>query len=131
MFPMKNKKREQLGMPFGTAANRLRKMLLFHLAVKLNLATCYRCGKCISSEAELSVEHKDAWLDSKDPVRRFFDMENIGFSHLRCNSGAARRSNKYATEQERIVATRVLDAGYKRRKYTRERRREKYRKTGH
>ncbi len=87
-------KYRQLGMPSGTASNRLRKTILFHLIKLQGLDSCYQCGKTIASEKQLSIEHKIPWLDSKDPVGLFFDIDNIAFSHLTCNIGSARKINK-------------------------------------
>lgn len=61
------------------------------LLKKLKLNFCHQCGSEIESEVELSIEHKVPWQDSDNPVKNFFDLDNIGFSHLRCNVGAARR----------------------------------------
>ncbi len=85
------KKSDQLGMPHGTASAKLRKTILFSLVVLLNMNVCYQCGKEIESEDELSIEHKVPWLDNDDPKATFFDLENIAFSHLRCNCAAARQ----------------------------------------
>lgn len=88
------KKSKQLGMPLGTASGRLRKSILFHLVTELNRNICYQCNNKIFSENELSIEHKIPYLDSSDPVKLFFDIENIAFSHLSCNVSAARRTVK-------------------------------------
>lgn len=94
-----------LGMPIGTAANRLRKMVLFSLLVRLRENFCYRCGSEILSVADLSIEHKEAWLRAENPVDAFFDLDNIAFSHLSCNSAAASQPNKvYKTEKLRLRA---------------------------
>ena len=85
-----DKKSEQLGMPSGTAAGRLRKNILFSLLKRLNENFCYQCGGEIEFEDELSIEHKVTWLNSEDPKSLFFDLDNIAFSHLSCNSSAAR-----------------------------------------
>lgn len=80
---MGNKERAiALGMPFGTASGRLRKKVLFKLLVDNGLNSCYRCGKEIETTEELSMEHKDSWYP--DP-EKFWDLDNIAFSHLRCN----------------------------------------------
>lgn len=84
------KKADQLGMPIGTASNRLRKSVVFSLLKKLNENFCFQCGGEIESEKELSIEHKVPYLDSEDPKSLFFDLNNIAFSHLSCNVGAAR-----------------------------------------
>ena len=82
---MIDKKRMQLGMPFGTACGRLKKQLLFSLLLKYKENICYRCGKLIDSSEDLSIEHKIDWLDSSNPKQIFFDTNNIGFSHCKCN----------------------------------------------
>ena len=87
---MSNKKSEQLGMSHGAAANRLRKKILFALIREAGVDDCFRCGKLIEGIDDLSIEHKTPWLDSKDPVGLYFDLDNIAFSHLSCNCGSAR-----------------------------------------
>jgi hypothetical protein len=125
------KQQQQLGMPIGTAMHRLRKNVLFSLVVRTGLDICFRCNRKIKTERELSIEHQEPWLDSDDPVQRFFDLDNIGFSHLSCNCSAARRWNKkYFTDQARREANRELDKLLKRRAYTPAKRREKYLRLG-
>ena len=90
---MSNKiKREALSMPFGTAQNRLRKAIMFQMIQKLGLDICFQCGKKIETIEELSIEHKISWLYSNNPKELFFDLDNIAFSHLKCNSLAADRA---------------------------------------
>ena len=84
------KKNEQLGMPFGTATNRLRKMVLFSLIQHTELENCYQCKEKIETVQELSMEHMIPWLNSSDPVGLFFDTDNIAFSHLSCNAKQSR-----------------------------------------
>ena len=72
-----------LGMPFGTAQNRLRKMLMFRLAQAAGMDFCYRCDNKIESADELSIDHKIAWLHVS--VDLFWDLDNIAFAHRRCN----------------------------------------------
>jgi len=88
------KKTEQLGMPIGTASNRLRKSIIFNLLKKANENFCFQCGAEIELENELSIEHKTPYLDSEDPQGLFFDLDNIAFSHLSCNVGAARQTHR-------------------------------------
>lgn len=78
-------KNKALGMSYGTACNRLRKMILFKLVKDLGLNICYQCGRPIETVDELSIEHKKAWLSSDNPVESFFNLDNIAFSHLTCN----------------------------------------------
>lgn len=92
-------KTELLGMPFGTAASQLRKMLLFELVKKVGADSCYRCGKKIESITEFSIEHTVSWQYSKTPKETFFDLSKIAYSHLVCNISAPRQMpelhNKY------------------------------------
>ena len=88
------RKAAQLGMPFGTANGRLRKSIIFRLLQRLGEDICFQCGGRIESIDTLSIEHKQPWLDSDTNL--FWDMDNIAFSHLSCNSKAtrARRQEK-------------------------------------
>jgi hypothetical protein len=95
-------------MPIGTAQHRLRKAVMFDLVKRCGLAACYRCGKEIETEEELSIEHKNGWQLATDPVAAFFDLSDIGFSHLLCNIKAGARPGKlYQTRAEgRLVWSR-------------------------
>ena len=96
---MSNKKKsEQLGMNPGTAANRLKKMLLWKYLSMFGNNICFQCKKPIYHIEELSIEHKEPWLDSEDPVKLYFDLDNVGFSHLSCNIGAKRQDKGSRTE---------------------------------
>ena len=88
---MSNIKNEALGMSHGTAANRLRKNILFALVCQLNLNICYRCGEKFYTVSEFSIEHRQPWLSADNPKEAFFDLGNIAFSHLKCNSLAGSR----------------------------------------
>ncbi len=74
---------KQLGMPSGRAEYRLKKMILFHLATKLGLDACFRCGEKIENIDDFTVDHKENWLYGD--VKLFWDLENIAFSHKKCN----------------------------------------------
>ncbi len=79
-------KNRLLGMPHGTASSRLRKMILYSMLYgKVYDRMCFRCGEPIDDIDGLSIEHKEAWQSADDPKAAFFDLENIAFSHLRCN----------------------------------------------
>jgi hypothetical protein len=120
-----DKKKQQLGMAIGTASARLRKMILFELVRRLKLDVCFRCGKLIETVGNLSIEHKEPWLDVS--VDLFWDLENIAFSHLSCNVASARKPHqKYFDKAERQEADRRLDAAVHRNNYTSEKRRQKY-----
>lgn len=84
----------QLSMNPGTAFNRLRKALLFDMASKLGINSCFRCAKPIIRIEDWSIDHKEPWLGSDDPEGLFFGLENIAFSHSICNIRAGRKPNK-------------------------------------
>ena len=97
------KKRERLGMPYGTASNRLRKQVMFSLLQDLGRDVCFQCGERIENAESLSMEHKEPWLNSDNPIGTFFDLTNIAFSHFKCNSGAGAKikgqRSKHGTRQ--------------------------------
>jgi hypothetical protein len=80
-----------LGMSHGTACNRLRKMVLFDLLRRHGENVCFKCSKEIETAGELSIEHKRPWEGVS--VELFWAMENIAFSHLRCNTPHNYRGN--------------------------------------
>jgi len=75
-------------MNISTATNRLRKEILFSFFNKLGLNECCRCGKPITDVNDFTMDHKIPWRNKEDAKSLFFDLNNIGFSHLKCNSGA-------------------------------------------
>lgn len=86
------KKAMLLGMPFGTAANRLRKLIMFSLMEETAKNLCFRCGARIEHPDDLSIEHKKPWQSASDPAASFFDLGNSAFSHLRCNVAGSSRN---------------------------------------
>lgn len=90
-------KSAQLGMPHGTAANRLRKIIMFSLLVRLHENLCFRCGREIEKADDLSVEHKEPWLHVSSDL--YWDLENIAFSHGKCNVGSARTDTPRQVER--------------------------------
>lgn len=85
---------DQLGVDYSTASGRLKKIIFFSYIQRCNDDICFRCGRKIESVEEFSLDHKLAWMDSDDPVGLFFDVSNIAFSHLKCNSDARRKSRQ-------------------------------------
>lgn len=79
----------QLGMDYGTACHRLRKQVMFRLVQKAGLDGCLRCGLDIESAEDLSLDHREVWLHASPDL--FWDLDNVGFSHLVCNTIASRR----------------------------------------
>lgn len=72
-----------LGMPNGTAGNRLRKMVLFNLLQKHGENVCFKCSEKIETAEEISIEHKQPWEGVS--VELFWSLENIAFSHSSSN----------------------------------------------
>jgi hypothetical protein len=110
-----NKLETQLGMKFAKANSRLTRMILFNFAQTNNQDTCFHCRKKIESVDGFSIEHKIPWIDSIDPIKTFFDLNNIAFSHLACNMKAARRHRKYFTVEEEKEAGRRKTAEHRKR----------------
>ncbi len=77
------RKSQTLGMPHGTASGKLRKKILFHLLQKHDENICFKCNEKIAVVDELSIEHKKPWEGISSEL--FWDLENIAFSHMRCN----------------------------------------------
>jgi hypothetical protein len=84
-------KHAALGEAFGTANGKLRKALLFEAIGRLGERDCYRCGVLIERIDDFSIEHKSAWMQAADKRSAFYDLGNIAYSHLSCNSAAASR----------------------------------------
>jgi hypothetical protein len=78
------RKAAQLGMAISTALHRLKKVILFDLARELRQDCCYHCGRPIEDVEQFSIEHKVGWL--YEDAALFWDLSNITFSHLRCNT---------------------------------------------
>src|ERR1700756_1607234 len=72
-----------LGMPHGTACNRLRKMVLFDVLRKHGENVCFKSAEGIATPEELSIEHKEPWEGVS--IVLLWSLENSAFSHLRCN----------------------------------------------
>ena len=81
-------KAAQLGMPWGTANNRLRKSIMFKYIKMAGDDICFRCEKVIERIEDLSIEHKLSWQGVSTQL--YWDLDNIAFSHLSCNTGPTR-----------------------------------------
>ena len=79
-------KSKQLGIPFGTACHRLRKIVLFHYVKKAGEANCFKCTLPIEIVEDLTIEHKLPWQGKDNKL--FWDLSNIAFSHKKCNKKA-------------------------------------------
>jgi len=101
---MSAKRKALLRQATGTAFNKLRKSIMFDMADRLDLLTCFRCKQQIVRIDEFSIDHKEAWEREADPFAAFFDLGNIAFSHFACNVRAAIRYRKYQTRAEYDLA---------------------------
>ncbi|MBK3444127.1 hypothetical protein [Pseudomonas lactis] len=120
------KKQERLGMCVSTAKSRLAKDTLFRLLIESGHA-CFRCGGALTRES-FSIEHKESWVNSDNPVEKFFDQSNIAFSHISCNSAAGGASPRMDRLTPGVAASRIKES--KRRHWTSAKRREKYLRLG-
>ena len=79
-------------MPHGTANNRLRKSIMFKYVKMAGENYCFKCGAEIESVGDISIEHKEPWEGVSAEL--FFDLDNVAFSHLKCNIGGRRDSGQ-------------------------------------
>lgn len=110
-------------MNHSTAAHKLRKSVMFDMVVRLGRDCCFRCGDKIETASELSIEHKTPWESADDPRETFFDLDNIAFSHLKCNSLAInryRRPGVHGTQAEYQSGCRCWECTAARRAYNKE-----------
>lgn len=66
-------------------------MILFQLVQRLGEDKCFRCSEKIEAIEELSIEHKQPWEGVS--VDLFWSLDNIAFSHRRCNRPHSHRGN--------------------------------------
>ncbi len=83
MNPRQLRMKEQLGMLFPTAQQRLVKLLLFQLAEQCRRNFCYRCGKSIDRVEQFGIDHKLPWEGVSSDL--FWDLTNVAFYHRKCN----------------------------------------------
>lgn len=88
--PYTKKRSDQLGMAISTARSQLLNRLLFRELTANGECKCHRCGQAIKSADDLSIDHKEPWMNKSNAVELFFDLENISYSHRSCNSSARR-----------------------------------------
>jgi hypothetical protein len=84
--------RKLLGVHPGSAQRKLSKSIEFSLVIETGRDTCYRCGKKITKDQDFSVEHMEDWMTSDNPIDRFYNLNNIAFSHRKCNTRCAKDS---------------------------------------
>ena len=117
-------KRKSLGMCPSAADRMLLRKLLFKFIPD---RACHRCGEQMA-EDNFSVEHAKFWRHEPNAIKLFFDLDNIVFSHHKCNSAFTRR--RHATDKDRLAARRANNIKSKRKLYTTEKRRAQWLRTG-
>jgi hypothetical protein len=98
-----DKKKELLGVAYGTARNKLIKNLLWNFVRSSNLNICFQCNEKINNIEDLSIEHKIPWQSAADPISAFYDLENIAYSHLKCNMKAGGKLNTIPCESRKAA----------------------------
>ena len=99
------RKTQQLGMSFNKASGRLKKMYLLHLLQRLGEDKCYRCGQAIETVDDLSLDHKEPWVGVS--VDLFWDLNNIAYSHLACNSRAGSEGKPWSNARRQAQVERA------------------------
>lgn len=88
---IKEVKKEKLGLNHSTAQNRLSKKLIYSFQKEINGIDCFRCKKEMDI-CSFTVDHIEPWINHENPKNAYFELENISFSHQKCNSREARRT---------------------------------------
>jgi L-rhamnose isomerase len=117
-----------LGMNTGTASHRLRQDLLFYFVNKEG-AVCHHC-KMPMERDNFSIEHIKPWRKEKNALELFFDLNNITFSHLKCNVDNRRVPEKFTDEEIRLRRNR-RNVEYRARTYCPIKRKERYLEKGY
>ncbi|MFK5710158.1 AP2/ERF family transcription factor [Lysinibacillus boronitolerans] len=86
-------KSQTLGVNFHTACHHLRRLVLYNLAKLSGKLQCHQCNLYIDSIESFSIEHITPWVHSENPVELYFDINNISFSHRKCNYNTIRTSS--------------------------------------
>jgi hypothetical protein len=81
------RKTQILGESFSNANYRLARDLLFNFVEKSG-HVCHQCGEPLT-RSTFSIEHIEDWMNHENPRDAFFNPDNIGYSHIACNTRAA------------------------------------------
>lgn len=65
----------------------LKNEIIWDFLLKTGATLCYRCNKPLTKQ-NWTIDHIIPWRNSQNPKLRFFDISNIAYSHLSCNSTA-------------------------------------------
>lgn len=110
---MAKRKNEKLGMPQGTARNRLINNIVLSFFDLRDGLECFRCGDHIDYEEESwNIDHVLPWGMSEDldrePLDLYLDVDNVVLSHASCNAihGWWSRHQKLGTDSGGDAITR-------------------------
>ena len=101
-----NKKQlaELLGMSPSAAERKLRKAIIYELALQLRKNICLECDLEISDPNDLAVVHVEDWEDGPS----YFDLANVAFSHASCR--AERHDRRQGEREMQRVTITVEDS---------------------
>ncbi|CAM0016011.1 HNH endonuclease [Vibrio phage D239] len=86
----REREKKDLGMAPSTARDRLMRKLVFsHIQSRGIL--CYHCGEELQEDT-FSIEHKVPWRGKEDAAELYFDLENVTYSHRKCNYTFTRKN---------------------------------------
>lgn len=85
---------DKLGVKAGKALGILYKKIRFDQAVRLKEDICCRCGEKITDIDDFTIDHIEPWIHSEDPVDRFYNLDNIGYAHSKCNKPYLKRHSR-------------------------------------
>ena len=76
-------KKDQLGKSISAARAILLKQILWRYLDSAGDVLCFRCSERMSSN-DFTLDHVEPWWNSSSDL--FWDLDNVRFSHHRCNS---------------------------------------------
>jgi hypothetical protein len=91
--PFKEDFKTRFGVSVSTARTQLINRLMFDMIVQLNKNTCFRCHNAMTVK-DFSIEHVIPWAWEENAHELFMDVNNITFSHRRCNSAHGRNTKR-------------------------------------
>jgi hypothetical protein len=103
----KQRQADQLGMPIGTAKNKLQRALIWKLLLRAGDNVCDHCEDWISRPEDLAITHVESWLD--DDPSLFWDYDNVAFMHPECATKHGDVARQEGTETMNLVNISIED----------------------
>lgn len=94
----------------GTATYKLYRLVIWSLLQELGRAICYRCNGPLI-EGEFHLDHKQPWRYTEDPIGLFFDLNNVAFSHPKCNLTARKVVHRPSVMRTHCKRGHIFDVG--------------------